>query len=130
MSAPLTTTHWSGMEVLAKMFRGRALPKSYANRTQAQTAADKAGEGWAVFQKGRPFFVGKAMSADDRQRARDLAADKAWAASQPESAAAGERYAEAQDERQERGRCSEACDLGTRRMIRGVMLRPSTELAE
>jgi hypothetical protein len=47
----------SGEEVLAKMYKGEPTAKTYANRTQAHAAATAMGEGWAVIQRGRPWYV-------------------------------------------------------------------------
>lgn len=53
--ALLTTTLNSGVVVLAKLYKGEAFAKTFANRTQAYKAAEAVGG--EVIQKGRPFFV-------------------------------------------------------------------------
>lgn len=58
-----TTTLYDGAIVLAKTWEGRLWAKTFANQTQAERARDRAGEGWGVFQWGRPFFVAK-VNAD------------------------------------------------------------------
>lgn len=58
MNAPLVTKKLNnGVTVLAKLYKGEPWAKTFANRSQANTACEKAGEGWAVFQYGRPFYV-------------------------------------------------------------------------
>lgn len=52
---PITTTLSSGIVVLAKLYKGQPCAMTFANRTQANNAAEKSG-GW-VCQIGRPFFV-------------------------------------------------------------------------
>lgn len=56
---PLVAKLNNGATVLAKMYAGRAVPKTFANLTQAKAAQVKAGEGWAVCCWGRPFYVAK-----------------------------------------------------------------------
>ncbi len=53
----LTTRLNNGIEVLAKVYRGELCAKTYANRSQAEKAADAAGYNWAVYHRGRPFYV-------------------------------------------------------------------------
>ena len=55
MNEPLTTVLNSGLRVLAKMYDGRPVAVTYANRTQAYAAALK--HGGTVFHRGRPFYV-------------------------------------------------------------------------
>jgi len=52
---PLTAKLKSGDIVLAKLYEGQPSAITYANRTQAEKAADKVGG--TVIQRGRPFFV-------------------------------------------------------------------------
>lgn len=60
MNAPILTTIIHGREVAAKLYDGSlTLAVTYANRTQAQAKVAQLGSGWAVFQWGRPFFVGR-----------------------------------------------------------------------
>lgn len=61
-----TFTLRDGTVVLAKLIHdpftptsAAPYPKTYANRTQADRAALKAGLGWAVIQRGRPWFVAR-----------------------------------------------------------------------
>lgn len=44
-----------GTLVLGKEYKGETFPKTYANRTQAERAAQK--EAGDVIQRGRPFYV-------------------------------------------------------------------------
>jgi hypothetical protein len=44
-----------GTLVLGKEYQGETFPKTYANRTQAERAAQK--EAGEVIQRGRPFYV-------------------------------------------------------------------------
>ena len=48
-----------GTVVLGKLYKGEPSAKTYANRTQARTAADREPDGY-VIQRGRPFYVGLA----------------------------------------------------------------------
>ena len=48
-------TLWDGQIVLGKLYEGAVVAVTYANRTQAQRAADL--KGGVVIQRGRPFFV-------------------------------------------------------------------------
>ncbi len=57
----LTTTlprRHPGITFLAKNFKGTAMVKTYANMTQANNAAEKAGEGFEVYVT-TPWLVGK-----------------------------------------------------------------------
>ncbi len=56
----MTKTLRNGIEVTAKLYLGEPFCVTYANRTQASKAAAKLGDGWAVYQFGRNFYVGKA----------------------------------------------------------------------
>ena len=58
-TALLTTTLRDGTIALAKSYHGEPVAKTFANRTQAFNACDKAGPGWQVERRGRPFFVVK-----------------------------------------------------------------------
>lgn len=58
-TAPLTVALVSGPIVLAKMYKGRPVAKTYANRAQANAAAEKLGAGWEVIGLSRPLFVRK-----------------------------------------------------------------------
>jgi hypothetical protein len=58
-AAPLTVTTHSGLVVLAKLYHGTPYAKTYANRTQARKAAEKAGPGWEVYGLSTPLFVGR-----------------------------------------------------------------------
>jgi len=49
----------TGVEVLAKLYKGELCPRRYANRTQAVTKSDELGEGWTVYHPGRVFYVAK-----------------------------------------------------------------------
>ena len=51
----LTTTLSSGVVVLAKMYKGRPSAKTFANRSQANKAAEQVGG--EVIGLGRPLFV-------------------------------------------------------------------------
>ena len=51
-----TIARLKGMLCLGKIYKGEIVPISYANRTQAQRAANKAGSGWFV-RIQRPFYV-------------------------------------------------------------------------
>jgi hypothetical protein len=55
----MTKTLRNGIEVTAKLYHGEPNAVTYANRTQAMRAAEKMGDGWAVYQFGRPFYVGR-----------------------------------------------------------------------
>ena len=57
----MTKTLRNGYEVTARPYEGEPSAVTYANRTQAQRALDAmpAGHGWAVYQFGRPFYVGR-----------------------------------------------------------------------
>lgn len=44
-----------GTIVLGKLYKGEVFATTYANRTQAQRAAER--ENGEVIQRGRPFFV-------------------------------------------------------------------------
>jgi hypothetical protein len=57
----MTKTLKNGCEVTAKPYQGTPSAITYANRTQAQREVDAmpAGEGWGVYQFGRPFYVGR-----------------------------------------------------------------------
>ena len=57
----MTKTLRNGYEVTAKPYEGEAYAITYANRTQAQRALDAmpTGQGWQVYQFGRPFYVGR-----------------------------------------------------------------------
>jgi hypothetical protein len=57
VSAPHTARLHSGEIVLAKLYKGEWLPKTYANRTSAYKAAKEVGNQWAVIQRGRPWYV-------------------------------------------------------------------------
>lgn len=59
MTAPLTKKLNNGREVVAKIYNGEPYAVTYANRTQANRKAVELGEGWAVYQFGRPFYVGR-----------------------------------------------------------------------
>jgi hypothetical protein len=60
MKEPLTVTLRNGLTVTAKMYCGEPSAITYANRTQAEKACQKLGEGWAVYHGNyRPFYVGK-----------------------------------------------------------------------
>jgi hypothetical protein len=61
MKATITTTLNNGRTVLAKVFEGDVVAKTYANRTQALKALELVGEGWTIFRGewGRPFYVVK-----------------------------------------------------------------------
>lgn len=52
---PLTKTLRNGVVVLAKLYNGEPSAMTYANRTQANNAAEKSGG--SVVQIGRPFYV-------------------------------------------------------------------------
>lgn len=52
----LTTLLYNGETVLAKSYKGHLFPKTFANRTQAETAAASVDGGFVV-QRGRPFYV-------------------------------------------------------------------------
>jgi hypothetical protein len=53
----VTVTLRSGHVVLGKMYKGQPVSKTYANRTQAQNAADMCGGEVFQFIGGRPFYV-------------------------------------------------------------------------
>jgi phosphosulfolactate phosphohydrolase-like enzyme len=55
----ITTTLRNGITVAAKRVNGFIFAKTFANRTQAAAAAEKLGDGWCVYQWGRPLFVGR-----------------------------------------------------------------------
>jgi hypothetical protein len=57
----MTKTLRSGCEVTARPYKGEPSAITYANRTQAQRALEKMpeGQGWGVYQFGRPFYVGR-----------------------------------------------------------------------
>ena len=55
----LTTTLNNGRTVLAKVYKGDVVAKTYANRTQALKALELVGEGWTICQWGRPIYVVK-----------------------------------------------------------------------
>lgn len=55
----MTKTLRNGIEVTAKPYNGDPSAVTYANRTQAHRAAEKMGDGWTVYQFGRPFYVGR-----------------------------------------------------------------------
>ena len=55
----MTKTLRNGIEVTAKPYNGEPSAITYANRTQAHRAAEKMGDGWTVYQFGRPFYVGR-----------------------------------------------------------------------
>ena len=57
-----------GTLVLGKMYKGEPWALTYANRTQAQRAADR--EGGEVIQRGRPFYVGLPQSAPKECQAK------------------------------------------------------------
>jgi hypothetical protein len=58
-TAQITTTLRNGITVAAKCENGFVFAKTFANKTQAYQAAEKLGNGWCVYQWGRPFFVGR-----------------------------------------------------------------------
>ena len=48
----------TGVEVLAKPYKGELAAITYANRTQAEKTASKMGPEWRAYQgMGRPFYV-------------------------------------------------------------------------
>lgn len=53
---PLTVTLTNGVEVIAKLYKGEAFAKTFANRTTADRAAIKH-DGWVWQGLGRAFFV-------------------------------------------------------------------------
>lgn len=53
----LTVKLYNGATVLARMYKGRAVAKTFANYTQARAAQQKLGEGWGVCVWGRPCYV-------------------------------------------------------------------------
>lgn len=59
MNQSILTTTIRGIEVLAKTYEGMTLAVTYSNRTQANKKAAQMGNGWTVYQFGRPFYVGK-----------------------------------------------------------------------
>jgi hypothetical protein len=59
MPEVLTVKLRNGDEVIAKMYEGEPCAKTYANRTQANNKVKELGAGWAVVQRGRPFYVAK-----------------------------------------------------------------------
>ena len=68
----MTKTLRNGIEVTAKPYHGEPRAVTYANRIQATRAAEKMGVGWAVYQFGRPFYVGRVAGANvtcDAERA-------------------------------------------------------------
>jgi hypothetical protein len=54
---PLTTRLNNGATVLARLYKGRPISRTYANLTQARAAQKKLGDGWGVCCWGRPFYV-------------------------------------------------------------------------
>ena len=53
-----TKLNRTGIEVLAKLYKGELSAITYANRTQAEKAAAKMGTEWCVYRgMGRPFYV-------------------------------------------------------------------------
>lgn len=54
---PITFTLRDGTVALAKLYKGEPSPMTFANRTQADRAAEKMGPGWIVVRRGRPWFV-------------------------------------------------------------------------
>jgi len=53
----VTVTLRSGHVVLGKLYKGRPVSKTFANRTQAQNAATACGGEVFQFVGGRPFYV-------------------------------------------------------------------------
>lgn len=49
----------NGTEVTARYYKSMLMAITYTNRTQANNAQKKLGDGWTVYQFGRPFYVGK-----------------------------------------------------------------------
>jgi hypothetical protein len=61
---PLTVIlHGTKREALAKLYKGRATVKTFANRTQANAAAAKLGAHWGVVGR-RPFYVVKLEASE------------------------------------------------------------------
>ena len=56
----LTTKLNNGRTVLAKYYEGRLCSVGYANRTQATKKLRELGDGWDIYQPGRPFYIAKA----------------------------------------------------------------------
>lgn len=67
MNNQLTTKlNRNGIEVLAKLWKGEPSAVTYANRTQAQTAAAKLGAEWCVYRgMGTSFYVALAEQFEE-----------------------------------------------------------------
>ena len=52
----------SGVEVLAKLYKGEPESKKFSNRTQAERAVAEAGPGWTIWHPHRIFYVARVSS--------------------------------------------------------------------
>jgi hypothetical protein len=63
----LTKTLRNGIEVTAKLYDGEAFAITYANNTQAERAVAALGDGWTVYQFGRPFYAGRKANSPNNK---------------------------------------------------------------
>jgi len=59
---PMTVRLPSGVEVLAKLYKGEPESKKFSNRTQAERAVAEAGPGWTIWHPHRIFYVARVSS--------------------------------------------------------------------
>lgn len=62
---PLTVKLRNGVEVAAKLYKGKPMAMTYANLSQARAKANKLGPEWTVECYGRPFYVCKGLYPAD-----------------------------------------------------------------
>lgn len=52
----------NGREVLAKLYHGQPMARTYANLMQARRAAEQAGDGWTIIGRW-PFYVAREVQS-------------------------------------------------------------------
>ena len=59
----ITTALRNGIEVEAKIYKGKPSAKTYANRTQAQRACFRLGAGWTIYRGlSRCFYAARGLA--------------------------------------------------------------------